>query len=507
MAIRILPFTNEYELHLMDESKKIGYADRIAFPRNAEEIAQILRICSLEESPVTVQGSRTGVGGGAVPFGGMVISLEKMKNLRAGSSGDSVIAGAAVPLEEINRFVRKMSKGTLFLPPDPTETTASAGGVVCCNSSGARTYGYGPMRGFVRRIRVVLADGKILDIPRGRYFAEGRRFSLTIPALNGEPFRLETELPSYTVPEVKNAAGYWIRENMDLIDLFIGAEGTLGVIAEAEFSVVEKPPMVWGLIAFFPEEDQGVVFTEALKAIDDHGCISMEYFDRGSLGLLLEKQSEMKGRLSWHVPEGFSEAVFLEVAAEDKEHMAERIHVIEQEILHAGGDPGDAWVAASGLSFHSFKELRHATPEAVNARIAEIKKVQREITKLGSDMSVPADKLPRTLRMYREDLRKAGLDFVIFGHIGNSHLHVNVISRNKEEYDLGKSIYAGWAKTVSEMGGSVSAEHGVGKLKREFLRIMYGDDGVSEMRELKKVFDPKGILGRDNIFLWKNDKK
>ena len=92
---------------------------------------------------------------------------------------------------------------------------------------------------------------------------------------------------------------------------------------------------------------------------------------------------------------------------------------------------------------------------------------------------------------------------MIFGHIGNDHLHVNVISRNEEEYLRGKEIYEGWARRVSELGGSVSAEHGVGKLKREFLRIMYGEKSIGEMRKLKKVFDPKGILGRDNIFLWK----
>ncbi|MBR2576055.1 MAG: FAD-binding oxidoreductase [Firmicutes bacterium] len=503
MDAKILPFTSEYELHLMDESKKTGHAESIAFPKTAEEAAEILRYCNDLAMPVTVQGSRTGVGGGAVPLGGMIMNLEKMKGLKSGKDGETVIAGAAVPLEEISRFVRRQSGDSLFLPPDPTETTASAGGVVCCNSSGARTFGYGAMRNFVRRITVVTADGKILDIERGRFFAKGRRFDVSLPAKNGAPFCLELTLPSYNVPAVKNAAGYWIREDMDLIDLFIGAEGTLGVITEAEFDLAEKPPMIWGLIAFFGEEDQGVAFSESLKNTPGHGCISIEYFDRGSLDLLQDKQREMKGTLSWHVPEGFSEAVFLEVTAASKEEMLQRIGRIETEIRRAGGDPDDAWIAGSSRSFQSFKELRHATPESVNARIAENKKSHPGITKLGSDMSVPEGRLPETLKMYREDLRNAGLVFVIFGHIGNSHLHVNVISRNEEEYARGKQIYAGWAKAVSEMGGSVSAEHGVGKLKREFLQIMYGENGVREMRELKKVLDPKGILGRDNIFLWK----
>lgn len=499
----ILPFTSEYDLHLMDESKKSGEADYIVFPSSAEEIAEILKHCSDREIPVTVQGSRTGVGGGAVPFGGLVMSLEKIKGLRAGEGNRSVIAGAAVPLAEISRFVRRMSGDTLFLPPDPTETTASAGGVVCCNSSGARTFGYGAMREFVQGITVVTADGKILDIPRGKYFARGRKLDLSIQSENGGPFHLAAKLPSYTVPAVKNAAGYWVREDMDLIDLFIGAEGTLGVIAQAEFSLTPKPPLIWGLIAFFPGSGQGIRFTEALKKQPGHGCISMEYFDCGSLDLLLQKQEEMKGTLSWHLPEGFAEAVFLEVTASDKIEMMEKIRLIEREIREAGGDPDQAWIAGSSRSFESFKELRHATPEAVNARIAENKKSHPGITKLGSDMSVPEGAINDTVGMYRRDLDEAGLAYVIFGHIGNNHLHVNVISRNEEEYLRGKEIYKTWARRISGQGGSVSAEHGVGKLKREFLQIMYGDKSIQEMRNLKRVFDPKGILGRDNIFLWK----
>ena len=503
MRNNIIPFSCEYALHLMDESKKSGEADFIVFPRSAEEIAEILKECSDKEIPVTVQGSRTGVGGGAVPFGGLVMSLEKLKGLQAGKDDRSVIAGAAVPLSEISRYVRRMSGDRLFLPPDPTETTASAGGVVCCNSSGARTFGYGAMREFVKRLRVVTAEGRILDIPRGKYFAGGRKLDLSIPDENGRAFTLKAALPSYTVPSVKNAAGYWIREDMDLIDLFIGAEGTLGVVTQAEFSLAPKPPLIWGLISFFPEEGQGVSFAESLKSQPGHGCISMEYFDSGSLGLLLQKQEEMKGTLSWHLPEGFAEAVFLEVTAEDKREMTERIRLIEKEIRKAGGDPGRAWIAGSSRSFESFKELRHATPEAVNARVAENKKSHPGITKLGSDMSVPEGFITDTIKMYRKDLDEAGLQYVIFGHIGNDHLHVNVISRNEEEYLRGKEIYEGWARRVSELGGSVSAEHGVGKLKREFLRIMYGEKSIGEMRKLKKVFDPKGILGRDNIFLWK----
>ena len=115
-------------------------------------------------------------------------------------------------------------------------------------------------------------------------------------------------------------------------------------------------------------------------------------------------------------------------------------------------------------------------------------------------MSVPAQYLDPALDMYEKDLTDAGLNFVIFGHIGQNHLHVNVIPRSMEEYDRAKALYMDWARTVSAWGGSVAAEHGIGKLKVPFLRAMYSDSQLEEMAALKAVFDPDGLLCAGNIF-------
>ncbi len=123
-----------------------------------------------------------------------------------------------------------------------------------------------------------------------------------------------------------------------------------------------------------------------------------------------------------------------------------------------------------------------------------------ELTKLGTDMSVPDDYLDRAVAMYNAGLQETRLESVIFGHIANNHLHVNILPNDQAEYDRGKALYLAWAKQVVEWGGSVSGEHGIGKIKAPFLKLMYGEQGVEEMRTLRLLFDPDATLNRGDLF-------
>ena len=139
-------------------------------------------------------------------------------------------------------------------------------------------------------------------------------------------------------------------------------------------------------------------------------------------------------------------------------------------------------------------------PEAVNLLIDERKRSNAELTKLGTDMSVPDEHLEAVIAMYNAGLRENGLESVIFGHIGNNHVHVNILPNSIEEYDRGKSLYLTWARQIVELGGSVSAEHGIGKIKVAFLKLMYGEEGIAQMRALKRLFDPEMALNVGNLF-------
>jgi D-lactate dehydrogenase (cytochrome) len=122
-----------------------------------------------------------------------------------------------------------------------------------------------------------------------------------------------------------------------------------------------------------------------------------------------------------------------------------------------------------------------------------------EVHKIGTDMAVPIAALREYLKFYRDTLEAQGMEYVVFGHVGDAHLHVNMIPRNNEEVKQGMDNYMLFAKKAVELGGTVAAEHGIGKLKRPFLEVMYGQDGIREMQSVKAALDPKWLLNRGNM--------
>ena len=142
-----------------------------------------------------------------------------------------------------------------------------------------------------------------------------------------------------------------------------------------------------------------------------------------------------------------------------------------------GGKEENNWIASTPQLMECMKLFRHAVPEAVNLIIDQRRRKDPKITKLGTDMAVPDDKLEEVMKMYKSDLVEHGFESVMFGHIGDNHIHVNILPRTMEEYYKGKELYAKWADKVLEVGGTVSAEHGIGKLKIDFLEMMYRATG------------------------------
>jgi D-lactate dehydrogenase (cytochrome) len=502
----------DYPDYLRDESRLVGTAESISFPETAQEVADILRGMNASRTPVTVQGARTGIAGGAVPQGGHVLNLSHMRGMSGlDRDGDRwIVAGEpGLLVAELNAALHSRlfaaerwsprSREALrdfaaspeqFLPPDPTEKTASIGGAVSCNASGARTFAYGPMRRYVVALTVVLADGRTLELRRGRERAAGRKLAL----LGGE-----VTLPSYAMPGVKNASGYYAAEDMDAVDLFVGSEGTLGVIVQAELLLSPLPASIWGVTVFLPSEAEVAAFVRGVRERPQaERPVAIEYFGPTALLLLQRHQQDFAG-----FPGGADAscpAVYVEYHGRDEEETVERVSEMTEVLLRCGGSEDRTWIASEATELKRLQDFRHAVPEAVNRLIDERRRKDPGITKLSTDMAVPDDRLEQVMGMYRAGLERVGLDHAIFGHIGNNHLHVNILPREQRDHDLGKTLYAEWADEVIAMGGTVSAEHGVGKLKRELLARMYGAKGIEEMRAVKRFFDPEGILGQRNLF-------
>ena len=288
----IKPWSTDYEDYLRDESRRVGAAASISFPASESEVIGAIREARARGETITIQGARTGIVAGAVPDGGHVLNLSRMNSIGEITAGAHLTVGPGTILDDI----RKRLSGTgLFFPPDPTETTASIGGMVAANASGAGTYHYGPTRNWITALRIVLADGEVIAIRRGEHFAQGRHF-----ALSTELGRIiEGPLPAYTQPNVKSAAGYYVTDDMDLIDLFIGSEGTLGVVTQAELRLIPRPNAIHGLTVFFPTEHAAIALVRALRGEHVHSLdpldahpVAIEFFNSDALDLLRGAKSE-----------------------------------------------------------------------------------------------------------------------------------------------------------------------------------------------------------------------
>jgi D-lactate dehydrogenase (cytochrome) len=507
----------QYPDYLRDESRRQGRADLISFAASEEDIRQVL----LSRHAITTQGARTGITGGAVPDGGHVLNLSRMTRitgmrLDAGRNEVFISVQPGLALVELRKILQTCefdSSGwsmesllaleefrrapSYFFPPDPTETSASIGGMVACNASGACTFQYGATRAYVEAMRVILADGSRISLRRGRERATALAFSLRTE----EGREISGRLPDYIMPAVKNAAGFFVSENMELIDLFIGSEGTLGVISEVELRLIRTPECRWGVMAFLPFEASAIEFVKTVRGLPPgERPAAIEYFDCHALDLLRRQKRENPGTLDIPaLPPEYHTAIYLEYHG-GADQVSAAVAELPERMTAAGGNSEASWIADSDRELERFKGFRHAVPELVNRIIDERRKKEPELTKLGTDMAVLNSELSSVMDLYRNALESMGLDYVIFGHIGNNHVHVNILPRTLLEYQRGKDLYLQWARQVIQWGGTVSAEHGIGKFKVALLREMLGDQVLRQMREMKRVFDPEAILNKGNLF-------
>ncbi|MFW6270812.1 MAG: FAD-binding oxidoreductase [Bacillota bacterium] len=520
--INIKKVKNVKNDYLRDESRKIGRAKTISFPKSEQEVIEILKYMYKNKMPVTVQGARTGISGGASPEEGHILNLSKLNKItgfRYNQEEESFYLKVqpGVILSQIRKFLNTVELETdnwsrdsikayqilkksrpYFFPPDPTEASASIGGMVACNASGSRSFSYGSTRKYVEELKVILINGDSFTLKRGQQKVKNRKFLLNLES--GK--KLKGILPEYKMPRVKNTAGLFVKENMDLIDLFIGSEGILGVITDITIKLIPDPQNKWGITVFFNGENKAVKFVRGLRnEISEYRIdrlpVAIEFFNQDSLNLL-KNQKDIK------VPEFPAEintAIYLELHGNSNDELYNNMLSITKLIEACGGKKENSWVAQNKQDRERLGEFRHAVPEAVNSIIDKRKKENPELTKLGTDMAVPDRYLNQVLQMYNSSLRREGMDSVIFGHIGDNHLHVNILPRNLQEYHRGEDLYREWAEKIIKMDGTISAEHGVGKLKVDLLKKMLGKEQIKQLKELKKVFDKDMLLNPGTVIV------
>lgn len=444
--------------YLEDASGFRGHADGVAVPRDEAEVQAILREASAAKTPVTIAGAGTGITGGRVPFGGIVLSLEKLRTIEIGTG--SAVVGPGVLLREIQAAA---SGSGQFYAPDPTEISASIGGTIATNASGSRSFRYGDTRRHVLGLRVVMIDGSVLDVRRG------------------EP--VPFEMPSLPTPKTtKHTAGFPLRPGMDMADLFIGSEGTLGVITEATVRLLPLPEELLSGVIFFASDDDALSAVEAWVPID--GLRMLEYVDAGSLALIRPAYPD--------IPRPARAALLIEQELRDESEY----EAWDERLSSVGALAEASWFAASDFDRERFRKFRHALPEAVNDLVRK-----RGVLKMNTDFAVPFERNREMIAIYREALeREFPGQYVIFGHIGDAHVHVNILPSSGDESERAKDLITEFARQAAALGGTVSAEHGLGKRKAHLLALQYTPDQIEAMRSVKRRLDPDWLLGRGTLF-------
>jgi glycolate oxidase len=409
----------------------------VARPADTEEVAEVVRECAAERVPVVARGSGTSLVGGPVPLaGGVVLSLDRLVRLEIDAPNTVAIAGAGVITGDIDEAANRAG---LMYPPDPASVGMSTiGGNVACNSGGMRCLKYGVTADYVTGLTVVLASGEVLRL--------------------GGKLR-------------KRSSGY------RLAHLFIGSEGTLGIVTEAIVKLVPLPRYrATAMVGFGSVEDAAQAVSRVLAA--GHFPAALEIMDRGSLRLVREK---LPPRFE---PDLDAVLVVEQDGSDEEQVQLELMRIVE--LL----DGVDNRVAQSSLERERLWEARRSFGKVLMAMPANY---------FAEDVAVPVGSISEMVRRVHRLAAETGLEICIVGHAGDGNLHPSLLFTD-EQRPLVSRAAARIFRDALELGGTISAEHGLGALKRDYAEVEHGALAVGLMRQLKEMMDPLGILNPHKVF-------
>jgi D-lactate dehydrogenase (cytochrome) len=493
-----------------------GHASGIAYPRSEADVARLL-LTSARVLPVGAQSSLTG---GATPFGDVLLSTSRLTQI-LDVTDRQITVEAGVTLDAVEAALRPFAA---TYPPIPTFAGATAGGSVATNAAGAATFKYGSTRDWVEQLTVVLANGEVLDPRRGECRADGKGF-----VIETSRAPLIVPVPRYHMPDVaKRSAGYFGAPGMDLVDLFTGSEGTLGVITQVTFQTLFPAPAIALALITCGSEQLGLDLVTALRHAsletrqtrdpDGIDVCAIEYMDDRSQTLVrdhgdldhlhvgLPADTAIVLLVQLELPPNTTAAdaydqIGLALRPDTREtslvrfcRLLDRFDLLDRSEIAA---PGDLRREQELVRF------RESVPARVNQLVGAAKRdVDSRIEKTAADMIVPFEKFAEMMGIYRRGFSERGLDFAIWGHISDGNVHPNVIPHSYGDVSRGKEAILEFGREVARLGGCPLAEHGVGRnpIKQELLRQLYGDAGIEQMRTIKRALDPEWKLAPGVIF-------
>ncbi|HET7043039.1 MAG TPA: FAD-binding oxidoreductase [Gemmatimonadales bacterium] len=427
--------------------------EAVARPTTVDEVAELLRQASADRRPVTTAGGQTSTTGASITDRGLLLSVRGLDRiLELDPAGRFVRAGAGAIVGDVKRAC---AAAGVYLPLDPTsEDECTVGGAAACNATGARSLKYGDTRRHIRAVEVFLADGS--------------RHTFRRP-------RLE-----------KNAVGYHFVQ--DPVDWFIGSEGTLGVLTAVEFALLPDPGQVTGLAVPFDSEHLALRFVAEAREHPTLAPRCLEYFDARALEIVRAHA----GGAGWTG----SALVYAESSGDLTAEFDEAAWLALAESCSARVDDITLFDGTSALG--EARRLRHSIPVTMNERSARARLTGGR--KVSTDWAVPYRELGAVLEFTRRVADERDLEHpVVFGHAGNGHPHQNWIAEDPAHLARAEGVVEEVLREVLRRGGTVAAEHGIGKIKSRWVSLQLGPLQLRAMRALKRELDPYGLLAPGNL--------
>jgi FAD/FMN-containing dehydrogenase len=428
--------------------------DLVARPETIDDVIELVRKAAAERTPVTSAGAQTSTTGASITDKGLLLSLRSLNQISdLDARSRTVRVGPGAIVADIKKAVA--AAGLLFAPDPTSEEESTIGGAIACNASGARTFKYGATRKHVRALKVVMASGEL---------AEFRRSDLE-----------------------KNTVGYAFAH--DPIDWFVGSEGTLGIIVEAELGLLPLPQRVVGLATLFRTESEALKFVIASREAASVSPRCIEYFDDRALEIA--RHSAPGAAIS----QDARAMVYVEEEINDD---LEASLVRWLGLIESIAPDFEPLVFDGEARLREARRIRHSIPATMNEKGGKHRDAGGR--KVGTDWAVPYRKLEQAIQGARSFASERRLEPpVIYGHAGNGHPHENFIARDARELNTIEEVVEQTLKHVLSLGGTVAAEHGIGKIKRRWLPLQMNPLQISMMTAVKRELDPLGILAPGNI--------
>ncbi|MCA6438003.1 MAG: FAD-binding protein [Bacteroidetes bacterium] len=438
----------DLEKYGQDETEDFVFlANVIVKPSNVEQISKITKVCNKHKIALTTRGAGTGLSGGALPVkGGVLLSMEKFNQIL---KIDEQNLQAIVEPGVINYvFQEEVKKKGLFYPPDPASWgSCSLGGNIAHSSGGPKAVKYGTTRDYVLNLEVVLANGDVIWTGANT---------------------------------LKYSTGY------NLTHLMVGSEGTLGIVTKIVFKLIPAPTHDLLMLIPFNNAEKAC---ESVAAVFKSGIIpsAMEFMEKDAIKWSIQHA----GEVNFKIDETCEALLLVEVDGTDTEVLMKQCESISQTMVNH--ECGEILFADSAEQKNALWKIRRKVGEAVKSN-----SIYKE-----EDTVVPRAELPKLLKGVKEIGNRYGFKSVCYGHAGDGNLHVNIIKGDLSEEAWEKELPKGITEIFElckKLGGTISGEHGIGLVQKQYMPIMFSDNHLNLFKQIKKVFDENWILNPGKIF-------